>query len=200
MSVHPITAQSFAIIDREIGHHHWSPEEYAIVRRAIHATADFDLNPLFQFSTNAIAAGSDALRRGAAIVVDVRMVAVAVGGTLDRYGHAPPYCALDMAPPEVPLGQTRSAVGMSVLAQQYPTGIFVVGNAPTALLALTEAIAAGISQPSLVIGVPVGFVAVAEAKAALAALDVPQIQVRGRKGGSPVAAAIVNALFGLTYG
>ncbi|MEO0870207.1 MAG: precorrin-8X methylmutase, partial [Cyanobacteria bacterium J06642_11] len=83
---------------------------------------------------------------------------------------------------------------MLLSQRQHSTGIFVVGNAPTALLALVEQIRLGRVNPALVIGVPVGFVAVEEAKQALATVDVPQIQVRGRKGGSPVAAAIVNAL------
>jgi precorrin-8X/cobalt-precorrin-8 methylmutase len=83
---------------------------------------------------------------------------------------------------------------MIKVARCYPEAIFVVGNAPTALLALVEEIRAQRVRPSLVIGVPVGFVAVEEAKQALAQIEVPQIRVEGRKGGSPVAAAIVNAL------
>jgi precorrin-8X/cobalt-precorrin-8 methylmutase len=187
--IHPITAESFAIIDQEIGTHAWNASEYAIVRRAIHSTADFELNHLFQFSSGAIASGIQALQTGIPIIVDVRMVKMGVESSL-RQTRSPLYCALDFEGD----GPTRTAAGMTTAAQQYPNGVFVVGNAPTALLALADLIQSGAIAPALVIGVPVGFVAVEPSKQALQALTVPQIIVKGRKGGSPVAAAIVNAL------
>ena len=200
MQLHPITAESFAIIDREIGSHHHPPEEYAIIRRAIHATADFEFLNLFEFSEGAIAAGITALQQQQPVVVDVRMVQMGISGALKNLGYEHIACALDYAPEALPeqtesnAATTRTAAGMLALTEQYSTGIFVVGNAPTALLALVEQIRMGQVQPALVIGVPVGFVAVEEAKQALAEVNVPQIMVRGRKGGSAVAAAIVNAL------
>lgn len=190
LELHPITAASFAIIDREIGPHRFSPAEYAILRRAIHASADFELKELFAFSPDAIAAGIAALRRNAPVIVDVRAIAVSVASVLRQTQKSPAYCALDY-PGE---GPTKTAAGMATLAATYPHGIYVIGNAPTALLALVERIERGQIKPSLVVGAPVGFVAVTEAKAALAAADVPQIIVRGRKGGSAIAAAILNAL------
>ncbi|MDV3348354.1 precorrin-8X methylmutase [Leptothoe sp. LEGE 181152] len=195
--MHPITVESFAIIDREIDHHNWPPEEYAIIRRAIHSTADFELLNLFEFSDGAVAAGIAALQQRQPVIVDVRMVQMGITGVLKGIGHSSIACALDYVPEDfMPSAAvtTRTAAGMLTLTQQYSTGIFVVGNAPTALLALVEQIRKGRVKPALVIGVPVGFVAVEEAKQALAEVHVPQIQVRGRKGGSPVAAAIVNAL------
>ena len=197
--MHPITAESFAIIDREIGPHSWPPEEYAIIRRAIHSTADFELLNLFEFSEGAVAAGIAALQQQQPVIVDVRMVQMGIMGVLKGIGHPSIACALDYVPENfVPSSDsaitTRTAAGMLALSQRYSTGIFVIGNAPTALLTLVEQIRQRLVKPSLVIGVPVGFVAVEEAKQALAQVDVPQIQVRGRKGGSPVAAAIVNAL------
>ncbi len=197
--MHPITAESFAIIDREIGSHNWPPEEYAIIRRAIHSTADFELLNLFEFSHGAVAAGIAALKQQKPVIVDVRMVQMGITGVLKSIGYPAIACALDYVPENfVPSANsaitTRTAAGMLLLTQQYSTGIFVVGNAPTALFALVEQIRKGLVKPALVIGVPVGFVAVEAAKQALAEVDVPQIQVRGRKGGSPVAAAIVNAL------
>ena len=197
--MHPITAESFAIIDREIGPHNWSPEEYAIIRRAIHSTADFELLNLFEFSEGAVAAGIAALQQQQPVIVDVRMVQMGITNVLKGIGHTSIACALDyvpedFAPSENSATTTRTAAGMLALTQHYSTGIFVVGNAPTALLTLVEQIHEGLVKPDLVVGVPVGFVAVEEAKQALAGVDVPQIQVRGRKGGSPVAAAIVNAL------
>ncbi|EKU96300.1 precorrin isomerase [Leptolyngbya sp. PCC 7375] len=195
--MHPITAESFAIIDREVGDHSSSPEEYAIIRRAIHATADFELLNLFEFSQGAIAAGITALQHREPVIVDVRMVQMGIASVLKGLRYEQIACALDYAPAQdAPLqpGTTRTAAGMVALTEQYSTGIFVVGNAPTALLALVEKIRLGNVKPTLVIGVPVGFVAVEEAKQALAEVNVPQILVKGRKGGSPVAAAIVNAL------
>jgi len=188
--LHPITAESFAIIDREIGAHHFSSAEYAIVRRAIHASADFELKELFAFSPTAIAAGIEALRQNLPVIVDVRAIAVSVTSTLEQTQNLPAYCALDY-PGD---GPTRTAAGTIALAEKFPNGIYIIGNAPTALLALVERIRTGKAAPSLVVGAPVGFVAVEEAKAALAAADVPQIIVRGRKGGSAIAAAVLNAL------
>ncbi|NEQ96269.1 MAG: cobalt-precorrin-8X methylmutase [Cyanothece sp. SIO2G6] len=199
MHLHPITAQSFAIIDREIGSYSWTPSEYAIVRRAIHATADFELGHLFQFSEGAIASGITALQQQQPVLVDVRMVQMGITSTLSNIGYGAEgngiiACALDHVPNDALEATTRTAAGLLVLLQQYPDAIVVIGNAPTALLALVEQIRQGQAQPALVIGVPVGFVAVEEAKQALASVDIPQIQVTGRKGGSPVAAAIINAL------
>ena len=193
MNLHPITAESFAIIDHEIGTHSLSPQEYAIVRRAIHSTADFDFKDLFYFSPGAIASGIKAIGQKVPIIVDVRMVAVAIASTLKQANLPQPYCALDYPGK----GKTLTASGMLTLAHKYPQGLFIIGNAPTALLALVEEIQRGKVNPALVIGVPVGFVAVEEAKQALAATDVPKILVKGRKGGSAIAAATFNAIVNL---
>jgi precorrin-8X/cobalt-precorrin-8 methylmutase len=190
MQLHPIAAESFAIIDREIGEHTFAYQEYAIVRRAIHSTADFELKHLFRFENQAIASGIRAIQENATIVTDVRMISVGISNTLSHVGKPSPQCALDY-PGE---GSTRTAAGMTRLLETYPNGIFVIGNAPTALLAVVDAIERKIASPALVIGVPVGFVAVKEAKEALAHTQVPQIRVIDRKGGSAIASAIVNAL------
>ena len=191
--MHPITAASFAIVDREIGPHPWSDREYAIVRRAIHSTADFQLSQLFQFSEGTISSGVRALQAQVPVVVDVNMVVAGVKGAVNRC-HSQLHCAIAAAPAIAPEGMTRTEAGMRAMAIAHPHSIFVVGNAPTALLALVDLVKAGTISPPLIVGVPVGFVAVEQSKLALAELDVPQIVVRGRKGGSPVAAAIVNAL------
>ncbi len=191
--IDPITAASFRQIDQEIGSHPWQGIPYEVVRRAIHATADFELRDRFVFSPNAVEHALVALRQKQPVIVDVGMVAAGIQARLSAAG-IPLHCALDwVEEPRLP-GQTRTANGMLNLAQRYPEALFVIGNAPTALLALVDEIRAQRVQPCLVIGVPVGFVAVEEAKQALAQTDVPQIRVEGRKGGSPVAAAIVNAL------
>ena len=191
--LHPITAASFETIDREIGPHSWPAPEYSIVRRAIHSTADFELNHLFRFSDGAIAAGMHALQAGMPVIVDVRMVEAGVRTSLARSSSSL-HCAIANAPSSAPTGRTRTAIGMQKLALAYPQSIFVVGNAPTALLELVDLVKAKTISPHLIVGVPVGFIAVEQAKAALAEVDVPQIVVEGRKGGSPIAAAIVNAL------
>lgn len=212
--LHPITAESFAIIDREFGPHQLDPAEYAILRRVIHTTADFDYRDRLQFSSGAIAAGVAALRQCSPLVVDVTMVQQGIRGLVGQtWGNrivsaisqavAAPEAFTVNGPPSAKdaldakdalAGQTRSARGMAACIEQTPEAIYVIGNAPTALLTLAEQIREGGARPALVIAAPVGFVSVLESKAAIAALPVPQIVVEGRKGGSTVAAAIVNAL------
>ena len=190
---HPIVDQSFAVIDREMGEHSFSKQEYAIIRRVIHTTADFEFQRLIRTAPGAIAAGIRAIQQKTPIVTDVRMVEQGAQAMVSRTFEnvMMPAIAMGDAPPP---GQTRSAAGMARALAHYPQAIVVVGNAPTALLAVCEAIAAGPTSPALVIGAPVGFIAVTESKQALAATDIPQIRVEGRKGGSGVAAAILNAL------
>lgn len=203
--IHPITAQSFTIIDREIGEHSFGLEEYAIVRRVIHTTADFEFKHLVRFEHDAIAQGLRAIAQGLPIVVDVGMVKQGIVGLLAKTFHNPVIKAIDFAKtddetqdPAQQFPMTRSASGMRQCMQLYPEAIFVVGNAPTALLTLCEPKDFNFA-PKLIIGVPVGFVAVVEAKAALAQTAYSQIRVEGRKGGSTVAAAIINALVTLAF-
>lgn len=196
---HPILNQSFAIIDREMGEHHFSPDEYVIARRVIHATADFELTHLLHFSTEAIESGKTALGQGIPIITDVSMVKLAVAGMVAKTFNNPLVCAVEQATAAQP-GKTRTETGLLQCLQQYPEGIYVFGNAPTALVALCSQLPKARVKPALVIGAPVGFVSVVESKQALASLAVPQIRVEGRKGGSPVAAAILNALLVLAWG
>jgi precorrin-8X/cobalt-precorrin-8 methylmutase len=190
---HAITRASFAQIDREIGAHSFSPAEYAVLRRVIHTTADFEFKSLMRFNDRAIAIAAEALQQGATIVTDVSMVAAGIGTVVAKTWHSHVVVAVQQAQHRLP-GQTRSACGMQHAARTYPNAIFAIGNAPTALLALCQGIAQGDWQPALVIGVPVGFVNVVESKQALVDSGVPYILVEGRKGGSAVAAAILNAL------
>ncbi|MEO0455139.1 MAG: precorrin-8X methylmutase [Cyanobacteria bacterium P01_A01_bin.114] len=196
---HPIVDQSFAVIDREIGSHSFSPEIYAVVRRVIHATADFDFKDLLHVSDGAIAAAIPALQSGCPIVTDVGMVAQGIRRVAGRTFNNPVIVAIDQAPPVTPSAQTRTESGLLHCAQQYPQALFVIGNAPTALLALCRQTTQKTVFPRLIVGVPVGFINVIEAKQALAVLSGPRIWVAGRKGGSGVAAAIVNALMILAW-
>lgn len=206
---HPILEQSFAIIDREIGKHNFSAREYEIARRVIHATADFEYARLLRFSPDAIESGIAALRRGVPIVTDVTMVKQGIRTLIGKTFNNPLIAAVELASVALP-GKTLTETGLLKCWQEYPEAIYVIGNAPTALLALcsqlTDSLPFSPSQkhflksdieksfPSLIVGVPVGFVSVIESKQALATLTLPQIYVEGRKGGSSVAAAIVNAL------
>ncbi len=195
---HPIVQQSFQIIDQEIGTHHFSPTEYAVVQRVIHSTADFDFTQLIQFSPGVIEQGITAIFQGFPIITDVNMVQQGVQGWVKKTFNNPLFSAIEQAEVADP-GKTRTETGLLNIARRFPHGIFVIGNAPTALLRLCELIDQSVVTPALVIGVPVGFVSVIESKAVLASTSVPQIRVEGRKGGSPVAAAILNALIILAW-
>ncbi|APB34352.1 precorrin-8X methylmutase [Gloeomargarita lithophora Alchichica-D10] len=198
MDLDPITAASFAIIDREIGSHPWgwTEAEYSIIRRVIHATADFEFKYLLRFSPGAIWAGIRALRNQVPLVTDVGLVAQGVKNHLALRLPNALVNALDLAPLERGV-ETRSALGMAQALGQYPGAMVVIGNAPTALAKLCELYPTLPNPPALVIAAPVGFVNVLEAKAQLAEVPIPQIAVQGRKGGSPAAAAITNALIDL---
>ncbi|MEO1619746.1 MAG: precorrin-8X methylmutase [Cyanobacteria bacterium J06632_3] len=204
---HDITLASFAQIDREIGPHHFSPAEYAVVRRIIHTTADFEFAELVQFSGLPIQAATQAFTAGCSIVTDVSMVAAGIKTVVQRTWQSPVAVAVQRVPSlppadptrAQPQDQTRSAQGMRLCAHDDSNAIFVVGNAPTALLALCDEITQGRCRPALVIGAPVGFINVIESKQMLASLAVPHIVITGRKGGSAVAAAILNALLILAW-
>lgn len=220
LAQHPILQASFAIIDQELrdqelrdqelrdqelrdqapGQSSLSAEEYAILRRMIHSTADFDLRHWLRVSPGAIAAGIAALQRQVPIIVDVGMVRQGCQGMVARTFQNPLVAAVDGVAVGAP-GRTRTETGLLQAWQQFPGAIVVVGNAPTALQALCDRLQADPDgpQPALVIGAPVGFVGVEAAKAALAETEVPQIRVDGRKGGSPVAAAILNALLVMAW-
>ena len=191
-----IEARSMEIIESELTVP--IPEEnLAVVKRVIHATADFDYAVNLAFSEGAVEKGLAALREGCDIVTDTQMA---------KSGISKPACAklgcevhCFMADPDVAeiakaQGSTRAVASMEKAASLTKPLIFVIGNAPTALLKLCELIGEGRVSPRLVIGVPVGFVNILEAKDALMRTDVPYIVAKGRKGGSTVAAAIVNAL------
>jgi len=195
---HPILEKSFAIIDREIPPHNLNEREYAIARRVIHSTADFDFVHLLRFSDNAIDAGISSLRSGMPIITDVTMVKQGISTLVSKTYHNRIITAVEQATVALP-GKTRTETGLLRCFAQYPQGIYVIGNAPTALLALCSLLPTSQVLPGLIIGAPVGFVSVVESKAALAQCSVQQIRVEGRKGGSPVAAAILNALLVLSY-
>lgn len=197
-----IEDQSMEIIEREIGSHQYDELEWPIVRRVIHATADFDFandNKII-FHKDAIKSGINALRNGCNLIVDVNGV---IGGlnkqNLNEFGNNT-ICNISnpiIAEEAKKYNKTRAQISMRMAASEMNGGIVVIGNAPTALLEVIQMIQEGVTTPALIIGIPVGFVSSPESKEALQALDVPFITNKGRKGGSPCASAIVNALFKL---
>jgi precorrin-8X/cobalt-precorrin-8 methylmutase len=192
-----ILAESFRIIEAEVGPHPFAPDEWPVVRRMIHASGDLELIHDVAFTAGAVTAGVDALRGKGPIVTDVRMVAAGLHRpSLEALGVGL-HCFIDdadLARLAETAGTTRSACAMDRAVAAVGAAVYVVGNAPTALLALCAAVRRGAVRPRLVVAMPVGFVAVAESKEEALALGVPVLAVRGRKGGSAVAAAAVNAL------
>lgn len=192
-----IETRSMEIIDSEAGDHGLSSLQWAIVRRMIHTTADFDWAKTTLFSQEAIDRGIAALRSGCTIYTDTQMAKMGIspwrleplgvevrclisrGQTIARATAGP---------------TTRAVAAVDIAVEADPGAMFVVGNAPTALYRLLEHVNAGRANPALVVGLPVGFVNAAEAKQALAESDLPFITAKGRKGGSAVAASVVNAL------
>ncbi|MBO4325982.1 MAG: precorrin-8X methylmutase [Clostridia bacterium] len=174
------------------------PEENkAVVKRVIHCTADFDYAENLVFSGGAVAKALEALRRGCDIVTDTQMARSGINKTAAAKLGCEIHCFMsdpDIAENAKKLGCTRAALSMEKASRLKKPLIFVIGNAPTALLKLKELIDAGAVRPELVIGVPVGFVNVIESKEAIMQIEYPYIVAKGRKGGSNVAAAIVNAL------
>ena len=192
-----IEDKSFSIITEEFGEHAFSAGQFAVVRRVIHASADFELGRSMVFHPQAVESGIRAMRAGRAIVADVQMVQAGVSKPrIAKYGGD---VHVHISDPDVVaearrLNTTRAIVSVRKACALHEDAIFAVGNAPTALLELIRLIREGSARPSLVIGVPVGFVSAAEAKEELLELDIPFITNRGRKGGSPAAVAAVNAL------
>ncbi|MDZ8184895.1 MAG: precorrin-8X methylmutase [Nostoc sp. ChiSLP02] len=198
MEWHVSDAQSLAIIDSEIGDHVFSPAEYEIVRRVIYATADFEYKSLIRFSERALQAGAAALAARTTIVVDVPMVQVGIAYDIQNTFANPVYCSMEaLTRPQKE--KTRAAWGIETLAKRYPEGIFVVGQAQTALTALVDLIEAEEIRPALIIATPAGFVNVDEAKGRLQDSLVPHITIESRKGNAVIAAAIVDGLVDLAW-
>ncbi|MBQ5338229.1 MAG: precorrin-8X methylmutase [Oscillospiraceae bacterium] len=191
-----IERRSFEIIaselDREI-----QPEIKPVGMRVIHTTSDFDYLDSLYFSPHIIQTAMQAIGKHAIFVTDTNMAKAGINQpALSRHGCT---CECFMADPEIAAeakanGTTRATASVDKAAALGKPVIYAVGNAPTALIRLTELIEQGVFRPELVIGVPVGFVNVVQSKEMLIASGIPCIAARGRKGGSNVAAAICNAL------
>ncbi len=193
-----IERESMRIINDVIGDFLCPPENLPVIKRVIHATADFDFLHNLTFSPNAVNIAREAILSGTPIITDTLMLEA---GISKRYGvKIVCHVADDDVKAEAEDRKvTRSIVSMERSVSEYPSAIYAIGNAPTALIRLCELICDGRADPAFVIGVPVGFVNVIEAKRMLASLtSIPSIIAHDKKGGTTVACAIINAiLYGL---
>ncbi|MEA4972810.1 Cobalt-precorrin-8 methylmutase [bioreactor metagenome] len=191
-----IEKRSMEIISSEMPHD--VPDELAdTIKRVVHTTADFDYVDNLCFSENVIELALKAIRNGATIVTDTNMARAGINkAAIEKCGcKAVCYMAdTDVAEASLKRGVTRAVISMEKASQLDGNVIFAIGNAPTALIELNRLIKHGKISPALIIGVPVGFVNVVEAKELIMESNCPYIVARGRKGGSNVAAAIVNSL------
>jgi precorrin-8X/cobalt-precorrin-8 methylmutase len=196
-----IEEDSMKIIESEIGIHGYTKAQWNIVRRVIHATADFDFakpdkNGII-FSTNAIENAFSAFKQRRHIVVDVNMVLSGINKKSVAKIGTNLICNIsnkDVVEISKNQNKTRSTVAMRYSSKEIDGGIVVIGNAPTALYEVIKMVNEDAARPSLVIGIPVGFVSASESKLELSKVNVEFITNIGRKGGSPAASSIINAL------
>ncbi len=196
-----IEQESFRIIGEEAADKlaRFNEDELAIVKRIIHTTADFEYADLVEFHPDAIETCKQLFKKGCKIYTDTSMIihgvnrkSESLGIELVNYVHDK-----DVYARSEKEGITRSMAAIEKAIDDRAIKIFAIGNAPTALFKLKELIESGHPKPALIIGVPVGFVGAAESKEILSDMGVPYIRINGRKGGSPVAATIINAIMKL---
>lgn len=193
-----ILEESFALIERELGPHSLPPWAFAVARRMIHASADFEYAQALRFSPDFEPAVRAALRARVPVVTDTEMLLIGIRTALGRVPGPSLSCHLndpEAAGLATAAGLTRSAAGIRLAARRYATPLLAVGNAPTALDEALRLVQEEGWRPAAIVGIPVGFVGVQEAKAHLLGQTlVPYLTCVGRKGGSAVTAAAVNAL------
>ncbi|MBP1925062.1 precorrin-8X/cobalt-precorrin-8 methylmutase [Sedimentibacter acidaminivorans] len=195
---HNIEKRSFELIQKELGDIILDPEKEPIIKRAIHTSADFDYLENLCFSENAIKNAKHAIKNGATIVTDTNMALAGINKKVAAKYGVNVHCFMadeDVFTEAEERGETRATISMERASKIEGPVIFAIGNAPTALIKLHEIIKEGKFKPELIIGVPVGFVNVVEAKELIMSLEnLEYIVAKGRKGGSNIAAAICNAL------
>lgn len=191
-----IEKRSFEIIGQEMGNHNFDDRELSIIKRTIHTTADFEYKDLVYIREGAIDEALKVLKKGVVIYTDTKMALSGINKrALEKLG-CKVVCYVsesEVAKIAKERGITRS---MAAVEKAVEDGVefFVFGNAPTALFRLKELIEEGKAKAKFIVGAPIGFVGAAESKEEIEKVDLPMITVRGRKGGSSVAASIVNAL------
>ena len=192
-----IEKKSFQLIEERVPSHPFNQREWTIVRRMIHATVDFDLVQTTTFHPDALSRGISALRAGAPIITDTRMVKAGISKKNLRKYKTQVHCFIsraDVTRKARSTGKTRAATAMRMLADTLGGSIVAIGNAPTALFELLQIAKNKSCLPALIVGVPVGLVGARESKEMLIQSGIPSITVRGEKGGSPLAASIINGL------
>ena len=198
---HPIFNQSIQFIKSKLGCTGLDPLQQEVLERLIHTTGDFSIQPLLKFSPSACEAGIAALKAGAPILTDTSMASAAVSPMAARTLSSDVKCVLDWATENVEDGGTRTALGMRKawfeLTNQFvfdKPPIVLIGSSPSALEILLDLIEDGFQSPSLIIGMPVGFIGVMQSKRRLSQFECPQIRLDGSRGGAALVAATANAL------
>ena len=202
---HPIFNQSIDIIKSRLGDTGLDPLQQRVLERLIHTSGDFSIKPLLKFSSSACEAGISALQSGAPILTDTSMASAAVAPMASRTISSSVRCVLDWAPKQACNGLTRSAIGMKKAWQEMSkefvgtrSPLVLIGSAPTALDVLLDLLSDGYHLPSLIVGMPVGFVGVLQSKKRLSKFDCHQIRLEGNRGGSALAAAAINSLLSMS--
>ena len=198
---HPIFTESIRRIREQLGVTGLDPLQQQVLERLIHSSGDFGLTPLLRFTPEACELGLAALQAGAPILTDTAMAAVAVQPMARRTLKTSVRCVLEWAPDEAPNGSTRTAEGLRSAWQELAAKdadqqapIVLIGSAPTALEALLDLVSTGAPPPSLIIGMPVGFVGVSDSKRRLAVSGLAHIRLMGSRGGAGLVSAAVNAM------
>ncbi len=197
VSADEIERSSMRIIEELVGANEWSELENAMIYRLVHTSGDPTLVASIKMSPGAAEAGKKALEAGAPIVVDVKMVAAGISNNVAKHSKSGILCAIDddvVVEKAKSEKRTRAECAMERLVHSLNGAVVAIGNAPTALRFIIALTRAGKVKPALVIGMPVGFVDAAESKEELVASGIPYITISGPRGGSPLAAATVNAL------
>lgn len=197
-----IENKSMDIIDEVMGDTNFTEEEMIIAKRMIHTTGDFDYRNIIEFKNDFIEEAKDAISKGATIFTDTKMAYMGINKPALAKANCELKCFIDderVFAMSKELKTTRSACAVD-LAVAEGIDIFVIGNAPTALFRILELVKEGKINPKFVVGVPVGFVGAAESKEYLREFEIPSISTVGNKGGSNVAASIINALLYMVVG
>ncbi len=203
---HPIFTQSMSYIRSRITCPGLNHLEKEVLERIIHSTGDFSIQDSLRFSPNACSLGVSALKAGAPILTDTFMASAAVTPMANRTLGTSVHCVLDWSLVNDKSNLTRTAIGIErawhdfssrSLKEQAPIVLF--GSAPVALEVLLNLISQGFLAPSLIIGMPVGFIRVVESKKFLSEFEIPQIRIDGNRGGAGMAAATINALLRASY-
>lgn len=199
---HEIEKKSFEIITKELGDIELNELYAPIIKRVIHTSADFEYIDQLCFSEGSVEIALEAIKNGVDIVTDTQMAKAGINKTALAKSGSEVHCFIndeDVVISAATKEVTRATVSMDKAATLKKPLIFAIGNAPTALIKLNQLIKKGEIKPVLIIGVPVGFVNVVESKELIMDAGVPFIVAKGRKGGSNIAAAIVNALLYIAY-